>query len=145
LNLNCNTSEEALTAITELLVKSGYVKPDYLKDVIEREAQFPTGLPTEPFPVAIAHADPKNVIKSGIAVGVLKKPIAFNEMGSPTNILAVPIVFVLAIHETKKQTKILQELMNILGNRNKNEVLKRLRSIERIGDAVKILQNGEID
>lgn len=142
-NLNCSTSEEALTTITELLVKSGYVKPNYLKDIIERERRFPTGLPTEPFPVAIAHADPKNVIKSGIAVGLLKKPIAFNEMGTPTNILAVPIVFVLAILDAEKQTKLLQELMNILSNRNNNGVLKRLRATECIGDALKILQNRE--
>jgi len=144
-NLKSSTSEEALTNITELLVESGYVKPNYIKDIIDREMQFPTGLPTKPFPVAIAHADPKNVIKSGIAVGLLKKPIAFIEMGTPTNILNVPIVFVLAIRETEKQTIILRELINILSNQSNNEVLKRLRLAENVEDAVKILQIREAD
>jgi PTS system galactitol-specific IIA component len=144
-NLNCSTSEEAITIITELLVKSGYVKPNYLKSIIEREMQFPTGLPTKPFPVAIAHADPKNVIRSGIAVGILREPIAFHEMGTPTNVLAVTIIFVLAIREAEKQTNILQELISILSDKSNNSVIKRLRSIKCSEDATNILQSRKVD
>jgi len=144
-NLNCSTAKEALANITELMVKSGYVKPEYTKDVIDREAQFPTGLPTKPFPVAIAHSSPNNVTKSGIAVGLLKKPVAFKEMGSPANTLNVQIIFVLAIIERETQTNILQGLINIISNKSNNNVLDRLRVAECVEDAVKILQSGSTD
>jgi PTS system galactitol-specific IIA component len=116
-DLKCSNPEEALTKLTGLLIELGYVKPEYVKSVIEREMQFPTGLPTEPFPVALAHGDPKYVMRSGIAVGILREPLPFNEMGTPQSFLSVRIIFVLAVRETEKQTIILKGLMNILSNK----------------------------
>ena len=131
-DMNCNSAEESITNIVELMNELGYVKPEYVSSVIEREKLYPTGLPTEPFNVALAHSDPQHVLRSGIAVGTLVNPVSFFEMGSPTRILSVPIIFVLAVREKEKQTIVLKGLMNILNDRNAILKLKDASSSEEI-------------
>ncbi len=135
--LNGNDSEHVLVALTQLLVQAEYVEPGYVDVVLARENDFPTGLPTEPVPVAIPHGDPDHVIKSGVAVGILSKPIPFKEMGSPTNTLKVKMVFVLAIKETEHQTRILQQFMRIF---QKRVVLEQLCRANKPETVVKLLK-----
>jgi len=66
---------------------TGYVSEEFAEDVWEREKIFPTGLPTQPFGVAIPHADPDHVKQSAVCLGILNSPVFFNQMGmeSSTN------------------------------------------------------------
>ena len=50
-----NSSEEAITLCGEALHKAGIVGEDFGKACVEREKDYPTGLPTE-IPTAIPHA-----------------------------------------------------------------------------------------
>jgi mannitol/fructose-specific phosphotransferase system IIA component (Ntr-type) len=61
-------------------------------------------------------------------------------MGSPAKVLAVPIVFVLAVCEIETQTVVLQGLMNILSNEG---ALKKLRAAKRRKDVIEVLQSSE--
>lgn len=135
-DMNCTTAEEALTQIVGVMKEMDYVEPEYETSVIEREKQYPTGLPTYPYQVALAHSDPQYVMRSGIAVGTLQNPVPFYEMGSPGSILPVSIIFVLAVREKEKQTIVLKGLMNILNDRNAIRELKDASSSEEV---IKIL------
>ena len=141
-DLKCNTAEEALTRITNLLYELGYVKVEYIQSVIEREEEYPTGLPTLPFPVALAHGDPKFVIRSAIALGILKSPVPIYEMGTPSKVLNVKIILVLAVRETAKQTDVLKGLVDIL---NDETAIGRLITAKSSKDVVKILQDSKVD
>ena len=71
-----NTKEEVINSLANLLEKQGYVKDNYKKSVHEREAQMPTIFVNG---IAIPHTYPKYVIKPGIAIAILKKPVKWSE------------------------------------------------------------------
>ena len=75
-------TEEAIRLVGAMMTREGFVEEAYTEDVFKREQSFPTGLPTEPIAIAIPHADPERVIKSGIGIAVFKQPVKFRIMGS---------------------------------------------------------------
>ena len=100
--------------LTAALAEAGMVKASYAQAVKEREAVFPTGLPTAGIKVALPHASAEHVHRSAIAVGTLANPVAFHVMGSPEERVAVQIVFLLAIAEPKHQAEALAQLVGIV-------------------------------
>lgn len=136
--LQSRTAEQAISKVTSLLSGAGYVDHGYIQSVVEREKRYPTGLPTKPLSVALAHGDPKLVDRSGIAVAILKDPVQFREMGTPDRLLDVKIVFVLAIRETGKQTNILKGLVDFL---NDEAALQQLASAGTKREVIRLLCN----
>lgn len=110
-NLQAKNAEDAIRYLAKLLHERGYVQEQYGEVVVERETKFPTGLPTAGVQVAIPHADSTYVLKSGVAVGVLKQPVRFQVMGSPDSSVNVKIVFLLAVADSSKQTEYLSKLI----------------------------------
>lgn len=115
LELRAADSAAAIRALNEALAASGYTLPAYADDAIAREQTFPTGLPTEPVPVAIPHADPQNVQRSAVALGVLAEPVAFGQMGSDgSTLVQARVVFLLAIKEQEKQVEMIGQLIRAI-------------------------------
>lgn len=115
IGLEAEDTGQAIHTLNDLLVQSGSAGPGFAADVLAREQTFPTGLPTEPIPVAIPHADPDHLIRSGIAIGVLKTPVPFGQMGTDgSTILDVKIIFLLAIKEREKQVEMIQQLIALI-------------------------------
>jgi len=96
------------------MVKEGYVKETFIQSTIEREKEFSTGLPLGQVNIALPHTDSIHVIKQGIALGTLEKPVDFRVMGDPEKIIPVRLVFLLAIKEDKDQVKVLKKLIDVL-------------------------------
>jgi galactitol PTS system EIIA component len=108
-------TEEAIKLVGAMMAKEGFVEEAYAEDVFKREQSFPTGLPTEPVAIAIPHADPERVIKSGIGIAVFKQPVKFRIMGSnEADELDVPVVFMLALKDFKQQTAVIRDLMLLI-------------------------------
>jgi PTS system galactitol-specific IIA component len=106
-------ARDACSAIT--LVQSANTLEEFAADACARELTFPTGLPTLPFAVAIPHADPDHVNSSAVAVGCLRSPVKFSQMGTDGSAqLDVHVVFLLAIKEREKQVGIIQQLMTVV-------------------------------
>ena len=104
-DINAGTSEEVITLLANILRGEKLVKDTYLKNVLEREKVYPTGLPLEGgIDVALPHGDVEHCLGMGMAVGVLEKPVVFYEMGSdpkehkPVN---ARIVIALAVNDKK--------------------------------------------
>jgi PTS system galactitol-specific IIA component len=129
--LRAADAPEALHLLTALLVDAGCVDPQYGNAVSDREAAFPTGLPTDP-PVALPHADPDHVRRSAMAVGIFADPIAFKEMGSPDHDLNVRLVFLLAMKGKDEAVRLLKQL--VLAFRD-GERLRRLQDASSAQEA----------
>lgn len=125
LNVEASDWEEAIKIACEPLIVDGSIDKSYIKNVIDRERRWPTGLPTQPIAVAIPHAETgENIKKSAVAVAVLKESVKFHESGGGAgNFVDVKIVFVLAINDSARHLKVLRQLMNVFSNSKKLDAL----------------------
>ncbi len=106
-NLDVASSIEAINVLSELLRDGNYVRDTFFDAVIEREKKYPTGIPLDPYGIAIPHTDGIYVKKVAIAVGILAKPIKFGMMGGEGEI-DVDMVFLLALKACESQISLLQ-------------------------------------
>jgi PTS system galactitol-specific IIA component len=111
--MEANTAPEVITELSRMLFERGYVKAGYANAAIEREKEFPTGLPTEGCGTAIPHADIEHTIKPGIAVATLKSPVKFGQLGDASNQIDVSIVFLLSVTQPSAQVYLLQALVEV--------------------------------
>ena len=90
--------------------KGGFVKNSFTKAVLDREIVFPTGLPTQPYGIAIPHTDSEHVNQGALAVGILNFPVVFQEMGDLDSSVDVSIVSMLAIDDPQLVIPTLRKL-----------------------------------
>ncbi|WP_286680368.1 PTS sugar transporter subunit IIA [Tepidanaerobacter sp. EBM-49] len=138
LNVEATEKEEVITLMAKKLISEGYVKSSYLNAILQREKEYPTGLPTNGVGVAIPHTDIEHVIKPGIAVATLKKPVRFNVMGNPDEEVDVKLIFMLAITDPNTQINLLKKLVDIF---QKKRFLIKLISIENKEEFAKELNS----
>ena len=104
------SKEDAMKSLASLLEERGFVKNTFSKAVLDREIVFPTGLPTQPYGIAIPHTDSEHVNRGAIAVGILRFPVAFQEMGDLDSLVDVSIISMLAIDDPKLVIPTLRKL-----------------------------------
>lgn len=112
--VHARSSSEVIEQLGQSLRQAGCVTGSFEADVLAREAEHPTGLPTQPVGVAIPHAKPRGVLRSAIAVGILADPVEFRVMGAPDEAVAVRIVFLMALKESDRHLNILSALTSML-------------------------------
>jgi galactitol PTS system EIIA component len=115
--LRFENSTDVIREMGTRLKKAGLVNDQFIDAVIKREKDYPTGLPTK-IPVSLCHTDPQYVLKSFLTLATLEKPVVFHEMGNPTAIQNVRIVFVLGVKEKNEHVSVLKNIMNLLRNEN---------------------------
>jgi len=123
--LQARNWEDVLKKMGTILLEQGYVRDTYIKGLIDREKEFPTGIATHNMGVAIPHTEASHVIKTTVAVAVLEKSVSFSLMGSDEGSVDVDIVFMLAVNNPDKHLLFLQKLMGIL---QKEEVLLGIKN-----------------
>lgn len=143
LEMECVENNEILTAMANRLISKGYAKQGYLQAVLNREKEYPTGLPTNGVGVAIPHADTKYVLKPGIAVATLKNPVKFNVMGNPEQQVDVKLLFMLAIKEPKFQVNILKKLVSIFQVKQLLVKLINIKNEKELADTLNSIMNEE--
>ena len=135
IGLCATNASDVIQTLGGTLIKAGYVLPDYVQDVLKREEEYPTGLPTT-IPVAIPHASSGNCVSTALAIGILKKPVPFKEMGSPEKRLDVEMVFLLAIKNVQEQTVWLKNLMKIFKDK---EFMRRLQGCDDSSGVMRLM------
>ncbi|WP_167758806.1 PTS sugar transporter subunit IIA [Thermaerobacter sp. FW80] len=110
LDLDVADAQGAIRALGSRLRECGHVAETFVDAVLDRERTFPTGLPTR-IPVAIPHTDAAHCYKPAIAVGVLRHPVEFGEMGNPQGTVGVRAVFLLSIPDPSQQVDCLRALV----------------------------------
>jgi len=133
--LEARTSERVIRELARRLRARGYVTRGFGGAVIKRERQYPTGLPTS-VPVALPHTGAGSCLKSALAVGVMRAPVAFHEMGSPQNTVRARVVFLLALADAKDQVLWLQRFMRGLKDADLLERLTEAATAEEAAGLV---------
>lgn len=126
LDLKFKDSLDFLNFIGIELEKTGYTKGGFTQALLERERNYPTGLPSVPYPVAIPHCDPKYITEEKIVCVRFKNPVEFIEMGTFNKKINVHFAFVLLM-KGKKQVSVLQTLMPIFMN---EEFMLQMEKVE---------------
>ena len=136
LNLEAETSEEALRTLAQVFVDNGVAKDSYPDAIVAREQKYPTGLPATAFDIAVPHTFAEHVNEPAMGVGVLKNPVTFQQMGSPEITLHPQILFMLAITDPKEQISLLRKIMKLIQN---PEALNKVREAKTVDEVYDIL------
>jgi len=126
IGLEAPDAAAVIEALSARLHASGAVEAGYAAATIAREQAHPTGLPTQPFAIAIPHADADGVVRSALAFASLAEPVTFKNMADWDEELAVELVVLLANNSPEEQVRALQNLATIFGQA---ELLQELRSL----------------
>jgi len=128
--LDTETKEEALEKIGQQLYEGGYVTDQFVPSVLKREEEYPTGLPTLPYAIAIPHTDTDKVIEPKIAIATLKNAVPFSVMGNADNQVDVKIIFMLALNSPDKQLETLKKLTDMFQNKEAVEKFGNVKDAE---------------
>ncbi len=137
--LDAKNSDEIFEALGGELVKQGYCKESYVQALKDREAEFPTGINMGEKGVAIPHTDVSHVNKKGIAIGTLKEPVSFVEMGTDDEYVNAQVIFMLAVDE-KGHLELLQAILGILRDQ---ETLTKLAEAKDAAEIIEIIKEKE--
>ncbi|MBX8937484.1 PTS sugar transporter subunit IIA [Enterococcus gilvus] len=110
------TKEDVLAFLAEKLFEKGYVQHEYIQAIQDREAEYPTGLPSSEPGIAIPHANFEMVNKTTLAIATLKQPVEFHNMEKKQAALPIQIVIMMAIGEPHGQVEMLQKIVSIIQN-----------------------------
>lgn len=133
LDEDADDASQAIEKVVERLELKKVVTSDFLKAVLEREKEYPTGLQLENnLGVAIPHTDPDKVLQNQIGIIRLNNSVKFRQMGSATDIVDVRIIFVLCLKEAHEQLDMLQTLMGMFADK---DILEQLMHIQN-GDTI---------
>lgn len=124
IGVDCLTKEDCIKLGANSFYENGYVKEDYINDVLEREKVYPTGLPGKSINIAIPHTNPTNVLKAGIGVIIPNDPVEFLAMGSEDEVVFCDIIMPLSIQDPNQQIDILKRIMKLLKNEEKMLAIK---------------------
>lgn len=103
-------SNEAIRLCGAALAAQGYVDQSFAESCIEREHDYPTGLPGV-VPVAIPHCQSSGIIVSSVCILKLDEPVKFYRMDSSDEYIETTLVFNLAIKGSDDHLEYLQKLM----------------------------------
>ena len=82
LDLDVRSTDEFFEVMSKKAKDLDYVTEQFLSAIKKREQDYPTALPVKPYPVAIPHSDPINIVKQFIAPVRLKNAISWCEMAN---------------------------------------------------------------
>lgn len=138
LKLDAKDSHDVIENLGIRLYIDGYVKDTFVDAAWTREQELPTGLPLGgEINAAIPHTDIIHVLKPGVAMATLKRPVVFKNMADPEEDVQVQLVFLLSLEQPKSQIEMLQEIAGILQNA---VIVNKLLSAETYGEVQAALQ-----
>lgn len=123
-----NAKDKVFKEISKKLSTKGYVKNSFLKNISERELNYPTGMDMtilgDNIPnVAIPHTEAEHVNDTLIVPVKLKEAVQFKNMINPDETLDVSYLFMILNNNSDEQANILSLIMDFL-NKDEPEELK---------------------
>jgi len=132
INIEANSQDEALIILAKKLEEVGCVKNSFKQAILDREAEFSTGLPGYGRGIAIPHADPQHVITSVMAIATLNKSVHFRMMGNHDELIDVEVIFMLALKESHSHMSVVQSLMDVIKNKRVWNKIKEAATPEEL-------------
>ena len=140
LDLDASTPEAVFEAMAPKFVELGYAKETYLESIKKREAEYPTALPMEPYPIAIPHTAAEHILKPFVAPVRLKSPVTWGEMSNPDETHDVKFAFMLGFKDPGEHVDLLQILMF---NFQKGEWIDRMAAAKTVDEFYDIVMELE--
>ena len=122
-NVEASSSKEVIKIAADELYRRSIVKEDFFEHVLLREKEFPTGLATDKYGIAIPHTDSKYVNRSQIEFVSLKSPVKFKNMENMSEDVEVTHVFMIAMSQPHEQAETLAKLMVMFSD---EELMQRM-------------------
>ncbi len=136
IQLDAPDSKTVVETLAGLLFEAGYVHASFAEAALDREKRMPTGLPLGgKFNAAIPHTDIEHVIKPGLALATLKKPVNFQNMIEPETSVPVQLVILMALEQAKTQVEMLQEIAGVLQDAMIIEKLMKAVDVPQVYEA----------
>lgn len=107
---------DLFSLIADGLYKEGYVKDSFLEALKLREAQFPTGLISNLYNIAVPHVDSEHINKNALITVILDTPIRFHRMDVNDEEIDVKVVFFLLIKNREHQAQAISNLTKLWQN-----------------------------
>jgi PTS system galactitol-specific IIA component len=134
MDMRASSDQEAIEILAGKLIRTGYVKEGYVQAVKDREKAFCTGLALGEACIALPHTDAIHVNREAVAIGVLRQPVTFGEMGTQDDKVNVQLMFMLAIRKSECQIDFLGEMIDAL------QAPGRLNSIKNAASPVEVVR-----
>ncbi|MDY3829973.1 MAG: PTS sugar transporter subunit IIA [Erysipelotrichaceae bacterium] len=134
----CQSQSEFFDIISDELLKKNLVEPTFREAIEKREIQFPTGLVTSSYNVALNHVDSIHVKTNALFIYKLEKQIEYHQMDDPDSLLPVDMVFVLLIKDHDLQVKAISEVCTIWSN---EKIMMELREKKEKDEVLALLKN----
>ncbi len=131
------TAEDCIRLAGELFEEYGYVNAGYADAVINREKEYPTGLPGKTLNIAIPHTNNKLVNKPAVGIVIPPEPVKFAMMGNPDNILECSVIIPLVVKDSHQQIEMLKKMMKIIQD---SELLEKIRNSEDKSEIIELLK-----
>jgi len=145
LNFEAKDRKEIIEELGRRVLAKGYICPEFIPKLLEREEEFPTGLETV-YPIAIPHVG-EYCVQPFLAVATTKEPVIFNAMDGSGKELDVRLVFLFGITNPEEQVTVLKRFMfafneeknlkSLIQMEDKRQALQLLQSL--LGDGLKVL------
>lgn len=101
---------EAIRMCGDAIVQSGNAGSQFVQACLDREVEYPTGLPSE-IPVAIPHGFSDDISEDTICLLRPTRPVAFRRMDDDEEICEAQLIFNIAIKASEDHLNFLQQLM----------------------------------
>lgn len=124
--------------VSQKLSQLNFIQNSYPKAIKEREKEYPTGLETPTFAVAIPHTDPTHIKEPFIYIVKLKQAVSFGQMGTTEEFIQAKYAFFLGFDKGEDQLQLLQTLMAMFTN---SEVMSALESETNEAKILEIVTN----
>lgn len=132
LDVDVQSDVEAIRYLAEQLYKQGRVKEQYLTRIVEREAEYPTGLLCGAINVAVPHTEVELVNQKTLGIAVLKNPVKFHRMDAPDELVDVSVLFMFALTEAHAHVEMLQKVFEFIQGEGNLAALTGAKSLDQV-------------
>ena len=133
---DCADAKEVIEQLCGRAQVNHCVDDTFVTALLEREKEFPTGLPTI-IPIAIPHVH-DGCQRSFFSMAVLNKEVTFQCMGDPDEEIKTKLVFLFGITDPSYQTEVLKKFSTMFQNKELLESLLVEKNEEKL---IQIMQN----
>lgn len=141
-NQSVADQDSALKLIASEFLKKKLVTDYFVKAILDREKNYPTGLDVNGSGVAIPHTDSDKVIVPQLGFMSLARPVVFREMGSNSGKVEVDMIFMLGLKSADDQLGMLQKLVTLFQNES---LVKQLKSCRQKRLFIEIMKKSGIN
>ena len=142
LDLPGDTRDEVLRNIASVYMEKGIAKPTFYDALLERERDYPTGLPIGNINVAIPHTYPEHINEIAVGIAIPKNPVVFMEMGGDDREVVCSVVVCLALKKMDDNVRMLPSLMDFFAVEDNLKLLLACRTPAEVMDILQKKVNG---